>query len=116
MQRRDRALNVLRREPELVAPGAVEFIAHALVTPPQDTAAHLQFAADVEQIAMDWVQAVEEAAGARVEWVHTPPLARAAGLPDHPGFDLLAHRPDGTRRHIEVKGRAGWGAVEMTAK
>ncbi len=112
--RRERALTVLRREPELIAPGKIEFIAHALVTPPQDTAAHRQFAADVERIAMDWVQALEEADGGRVEWVHTPPLARAAGLPDHPGFDLLSHRPDGTRRHIEVKGRAGWGGVEMT--
>jgi len=114
-RRRDRALAVLRREPELIAPGEVEFIAHALVTPLEDEAAQRQFAVAVERIAMELVKVSEEAEGARVEFVHTPPLARAAGLPDFPGFDVLSHRPDGTRRHIEVKGRAGLGAVEMTA-
>lgn len=114
-RRRDRALAVLRREPELIEPGEVEFIAHALVTPPEDEAAQRQFAADVERIAMELVRASEEAEGARVEFVHTPPLARVAGLPDFPGFDVLSHRLDGSRRHIEVKGRAGLGAVEMTA-
>jgi hypothetical protein len=114
-RRRDRALAVLRRELELIAPGEVEFIAHALVTPPEDEAAQRQFAADVERIAMALVKVTEEAEGARVEFVHTPPLARAAGLPDFPGFDVLSHRPDGARRHIEVKGCAGLGAVEMTA-
>ena len=41
------------------------------------------------------------------------PLARQAGLPDWPGFDLLATRPDGTVRNIEVKGRAGRGGVQV---
>ena len=113
--RRDRALAVLRREPDLIAPGEVVFIAHALVTPPTGDAAQIQFAADVERLAMELVRACEEAEGARVECVHTPPLARAAGLQDYPGFDLLSHRPDGSRRHIEVKGRAGLESVEMTA-
>jgi hypothetical protein len=113
--RRERVLTVLQREPDLIGVGPVEFIAHALVTPAQDAAAERQFIADVEQRAMNYVQAFEEAEGARVEWVHTPPLAKAAGLADYPGFDALSHRPDGTRRHIEVKGRAGRNAVEMTA-
>ncbi|TVR66598.1 MAG: DUF3883 domain-containing protein [Candidatus Competibacteraceae bacterium] len=114
-RRRDRALAVLRREPELIVPGEVEFIAHALVTPPEGETAQRQFAADVERIAMELVKVTEEAEGALVEFVHTPPLARAAGLSDFPGFDVLSHRPDGSRRHIEVKGRASLGAVEMTA-
>jgi len=114
-RRRDRALMVLRREVELIAPGEIEFIAHALVTPPEDEAAQRQFAADVERMAMELAKVSEEAEGARVEFVHTPPLARAAGLSDYPGFDVLSHRIDGARRHIEVKGRAGLGAVEMTA-
>ena len=47
--------------------------------------------------------------------VHTPELARAAGLPDNPGFDLLSIRLDGKKRAIEVKGRAGVGEVEVSA-
>jgi len=42
-------------------------------------------------------------------------LARAAGLNDNPGFDLLSHRPTGERRAIEVKGRASTGDVEVTS-
>ncbi len=54
-------------------------------------------------------------AGAKVIDVHTPELARAAGLPDNPGFDLLSIRPSGEKRHIEVKGRAGTGDIEVSA-
>jgi hypothetical protein len=49
-----------------------------------------------------------------VKDVHTPELARAAGLPGSPGFDLLAIRPDG-RRSIDVKGRAPTVDVEVSA-
>jgi hypothetical protein len=56
----------------------------------------------------------EESEGAIVRDVHTPELARAAGLGDNPGFDLLAVRPGGRRRCIEVKGRARAGDVELT--
>ena len=63
---------------------------------------------------MDIARAFEEAAGAVVKDVHTPELARAAGLTDNPGFDLLSIRPTGERRAIEVKGRAGTGDVEVT--
>ncbi len=44
-----------------------------------------------------------------------PDLARAAGLPDNPGFDLLSHRPGNENRAIEVKGRAGAGDIEVSA-
>jgi superfamily II DNA or RNA helicase/DNA-binding XRE family transcriptional regulator len=113
-QRRDRALTVLRREPELIVPGEVEFMAHALVVPSTDQVDIERHETQVEQVAMDLVRAFEEAAGAKVRFVHTPELARAAGLPDHPGFDLLSIRPSNDRRCIEVKGRAGTGEIEVT--
>jgi len=113
-QRRDRALAVLRREPELIIPGKVEFIAHALVVPSTDPADRNRHQADVEQIAMDLVRAYEEAAGAHVRSVHTPELARSVGLPDNPGFDLLSIRPGNDRRCIEVKGLSDKGEIEVT--
>ena len=45
--------------------------------------------------------------------VSSPEKARAAGLPDWPGFDLLSRHPNGEVRSIEVKGRAGRAAVRM---
>jgi superfamily II DNA or RNA helicase/DNA-binding XRE family transcriptional regulator len=112
--RRERALAILRREPELIVPGDVDFIAHALVVPTVDPGEIQWRDANVEQVAMDLVKAFEEAEGASVRFVHTPGLAKAAGLPDHPGFDLLSIRPDSSQRHIEVKGRADKGEVEIT--
>jgi hypothetical protein len=61
---------------------------------------------------MDMVRAFEEAAGAKVKFVHTPELARATGLPDHPGFDILSndrqraalHRGQGTGEHGRDRG------------
>ena len=64
---------------------------------------------------MKITQAFEEAIGAKVLDVHTPELARAAGLPDNPGFDLLSIRPGNGRRAIEVKGRAETGDIEVSA-
>ena len=49
-----------------------------------------------------------------VKDVSTPALARAAGLPERPGFDLLSLRSAGEERGIEVKGRAGIGDIEIT--
>jgi len=114
-QRRREELLVLRREPELIAPGRVTFIAHALVVPSTDPEDQKRHDAQVELIAMHVARAHEEAAGATVKDVHTPELARAAGLPDNPGFDLLSIRPGGEKRAIEVKGRAGVGEVEVSA-
>ncbi|MFZ1947993.1 MAG: DUF3883 domain-containing protein, partial [bacterium] len=113
--RRDNALAVLRREPELVAPGPVTFIAHALVVPSSDPADIEQHEADVELVAMQIAQAFEEAGGAKVLDVHTQNLARIAGLPDNPGFDLLSIRSATERRAIEVKGRAETGDIEVSA-
>jgi hypothetical protein len=113
--RRNNALAVLRHEPELIEPGEINFIAHALVVPSSEPADREQHDANVEMIAMKVAQAFEEAAGASVKYVHTPELARAAGLPDHPGFDLLSIRSGNEKRAIEVKGRAGTGEVEVLA-
>jgi superfamily II DNA or RNA helicase len=113
--KRDNVLAVLRREPELIAPGTVTFIAHALVVPSSLPADLEQQEAAVELVAMRLAQAYEEAAGATVHDVHTPELARRAGLPENPGFDLLSVRPDGEKRCIEVKGRAATGDIEVTA-
>ena len=113
--RLERSLNVIRREPELFVPGDVEFIAHALVVPSTDPAELEWRDANVEQIAMDLTKAFEEAEGAVVKFVSTPKLARAAGLPDHPGFDILSLRSASSQqRCIEVKGRADAGDVEIT--
>jgi hypothetical protein len=49
-----------------------------------------------------------------VKDVSTPPRARAAGLGDFPGFDLLAVYPDGQQRAIEVKGRARGGELDVS--
>jgi hypothetical protein len=80
---------------------------------------------NVELVAMQLAQAFEEAAGAKVLDVHTPELARLAGLPDNPGFDLLsirssaakatADKPGKEIRCIEVKGRAMTGDIEVSA-
>jgi hypothetical protein len=90
------------------------FLAHALVVPSDDPENRTRFDAEVEAIAMKIARAFEEAAGAVVKDVSKPQRARAAGLPDNPGFDLLAQRPGEGDRNIEVKGRARIGDVELT--
>jgi superfamily II DNA or RNA helicase/DNA-binding XRE family transcriptional regulator len=113
--RRQNALAVLHREPDLIAPGEVTFVAHALVVPSSDPADIEQHEAKVEMVAMQLARAFEEAGGAKVLDVHTPELARLAGLPDNPGFDLLSLRPGAEKRSIEVKGRATTGDIEVSA-
>jgi hypothetical protein len=113
--RRANALAVIKREPELIAPGPVAFVAHALVVPSSDTKDVEEHDVKVEMAAMRMAWAFEEAAGARVIDVHTAELARAAGLPENPGFDLLSLRPGGEKWAIEVKGRAATGEIEISA-
>lgn len=114
-QRRTMAVATIRREPELIAPGHLTFVAHALIVPSTNPDDRERHDAEVEKVAMTLARAYEEAAGAVVKDVHTPELARAAGLTDNPGFDLLSIRPTGERRAIEVKGRAGTGDVEVSS-
>jgi len=111
---RERALAVLRREPELVEVGEVALLAHALVLPSTDPADRERHDREVERIAMQVSRAYEESFGARVDDVSTPELAWQAGLDRHPGFDLLSHRPGGEKWCIEVKGRRGVGDIELT--
>lgn len=113
-ERRDAAVAALRTEPAAITPGEVRFIAHALIVPSSDPEDRKRHDAEVEAIAMQVAAAYEEALGATVRDVSTPPKARAAGLSDSPGFDLLSTHPTGERRAIEVKGRAAVGDVEIT--
>jgi SNF2 family DNA or RNA helicase len=113
-QRRDEAIAVLHREPELISPKRVDFLAHALVVPSRDPADVEQYEAKTEEIAMALAWAFEETEGAIIKDVHTPELALAAGLSENPGFDLWSVRSKG-KRSIEVKGRAGVGEVEVSA-
>lgn len=112
--RRDAAVAALRAEPANIAPGDIRFLAHALVVPSSDPEDRKRHDAEVEAVAMGVAAAYEEALGATVRDVSTPPKARAAGLSDSPGFDLLSIHPTGERRAIEVKGRAAIGDVEIT--
>lgn len=112
--RRAEALAVLRREPELITAGQVDFIAHALVVPSNDPEDRKRYDAEVEMTAMRIAWIHEESEGRNVIDVHTPELARAANLRDYPGFDLLSRAPNGNERFIEVKGRAAIGSVELT--
>jgi hypothetical protein len=114
LARRDEALAVLRREPGLIAPDEATFLAHALGVPSSDPEDQRRHDEQIEAIAVQVAWAHEEAHGAVVKDVSTPALARAAGLPERPGFDLLSLRPAGEERGIEVKGRAGIGDIEIT--
>jgi superfamily II DNA or RNA helicase len=112
--RRETAIGRVRSEPDSLAVGIVEFVAHAYVLPTNDPELKLRFDADVEATAVRIATEFEERLGAQVIDVSRPDRARAAGLEEYPGFDLLSRRVDGTERAIEVKGRASRGAVQMT--
>jgi SNF2 family DNA or RNA helicase len=112
-ERRARAIAVLQREPELIMPGQMTFITHALVVSSSDPDDIKQVELNIELEAMKIAQAYEEASGATVKDVHSPELARSVGLSDYPGFDLLSLRQNGEKRCIEVKGRSSVTAVEL---
>ena len=69
----------------------------------------------IEEVAVRIAHGWEKERSAAVQDVSKPERARLAGLPDWPGFDLLATDPDGKVRSIEVKGRTGRGAIQMEA-
>ncbi len=112
--RKAAALEVLRREPQLIVPGEVTFLAHALVVPTADPEVRKRHDADVEARAVQVAWAYEAGDGATVQDVSTPDKAVLAGLVPHPGFDLMSMRPVEGKRAVEVKGRAGEGDVELT--
>ena len=110
-ERRRLAVEALRREPDLIGTGQVEFISHVLARPAMTETETLRHDARIEYAAMQCAVACEKAAGATVHLVHTAEQAIAVGLPPYPGFDILSIRPDGQRRCIEVKGRARTGEI-----
>jgi len=113
-KQREQALAALQREPALIAPGEITFLAHALVLPSADPQDIQQRDDAVEAVAVQVAVAYEEAAGAKVLDVSTPEKARRAGLGDWPGFDLLSRHPNGEEKAIEVKGRARGGAIHIS--
>jgi SNF2 family DNA or RNA helicase/transcriptional regulator with XRE-family HTH domain len=111
---REARLAAIRAEPGQVVLGPVRFIAHALIVPSLDPEDAKRFDAEVEAVAVKLATAYEENANAKVRDVSNAARARAAGLSDFPGFDLLSERPADGVRCIEVKGRADRGEVFMT--
>src|SRR6266487_3488089 len=63
LARRDEALAVLRREPELIAPYEVIFLAHALVVPSSDPEDQRRHDEQIEAVAVQIAWAHEEAHG-----------------------------------------------------
>ena len=110
---RSHRLAELQAEPNCIKAGGVQFLVHALVVPVENSEEAERYDAGVEGIAMEVAAAYEASFGAEVEDVSRPALARRAGLPDWPGFDLRSRRPM-QERAIEVKGRAASGNVEMS--
>jgi hypothetical protein len=101
---REARLAEIRAEPGQVVLGPVRFIAHALIVHSLDAEDTMRFDAEVEAVAVKLAMAHEENANGRVRDVSTAARARAAGLSDFPGFDLLSERPADAVRCIEVKG------------
>ncbi len=113
-RRKAESLQRLAQDVETVEPGEVELIAHALIVPAAGEEEKRRFEDEVERVAIQVSQGFERALGSIVEDVSNASKARAAGLIDWPGFDLLSTRPDGAELDIEVKGRAGRTPIELT--
>jgi SNF2 family DNA or RNA helicase/DNA-binding XRE family transcriptional regulator len=109
------AETTILREPALIGVGQLEFLAHVLVRPAAGDEESMHYDAEVERVAIELAMAYERALGSRVHDVHSPELSLLAGLnAPYPGFDVLSHRSDGTRRCIEVKGRARQGSIYIS--
>ena len=96
-----------------IGAGPPRFLAHVLALPPSPDRDIEQMDERVEAMAVRIAAQAEVDRGAKVRDVSTPEKARAAGLADWPGFDLLSRGSDGEVRSIEVKARAGRSAVRM---
>ena len=110
-----RALAALAAAPDRIASGGLCFLVHALVVPAADPGEMERYDARVEEIALRIAIAWERDRGGAPRDVSRPELARLAGLPDWPGFDLLSSHGESEARSIEVKGRSGGGAIRMEA-
>jgi hypothetical protein len=121
---KEHAIAALRREPELIEPHQVNFLAHALVIPSADPEDKKRHDEEIEKVAVRIASEYEREQRWTPRDVSTPALARIAGLTDNPGFDILSNRPAFgatsekstvfEERAIEVKGRAGIGDIELT--
>ena len=112
---REAASATMKQEPSRIAARPTEFLLHALAVPARadgDTERHDD---RIEEIAVRIATAWEAERGGDVVDVSKPPLARAAGLSNWPGFDLLATHPGGERRSIEVKGRRNQSEIQLEA-
>ena len=110
---RSEAFAALATAPERIALGEVRFLLHALAVPAAAADEVQRYDERIEEMAVRIASAWERQRGAEVQDVSNPALSRAAGLPNWPGFDLLSTQPGGSRRCIEVKGRAGQSAVQV---
>jgi superfamily II DNA or RNA helicase len=93
--------------PERLQLGPVSLYAQALVLTVPSEEAERRRDVQAEKVAMDLARQREEAEGSVVEDVSDPRLKA--------GFDLKVLRVDGSIRYVEVKGRGGKQAIEMTA-
>lgn len=101
------ALLYAQRRPDLIDIIKLERIALAIVVPDPTPEAREAFDKDIEAIAMRIARNFEiDHYQARVFDVSAPHLGR--------GYDLESHRANGDKVVIEVKGRAGRGAVQLT--
>lgn len=100
---------------ERLVHGNAQFLVHALAIPPGPNDPVEQYDERVEDIAITIARAWEEKRGATVQDVSKPELARALGLPNWPGFDLISKHSSGETRNIEVKGRGNRGSIQMAA-
>ena len=97
----------LYAEPERLRLGPVSLYAQALVLPVPAADVERRRDANAEKIALDEVIRRETDEGSTIEDVSAPHLKA--------GFDLKVTRADGSLRYVEVKGRSGESAVELTA-
>src|SRR5260221_6853435 len=78
--RKDEALMVIEREPQLILPGEITFVAHALIVPSNDPEDRQRYDADVEAVAVQAARAHADALGATVQDVSTAERGLAACL------------------------------------
>ena len=110
---RARALRELAEAPRRIRGGDARLVAHALVAPAADSTETERHDERVEEMAVRIAGEWERGRGARLQDVSKPEKARAAGLADWPGFDLVSTRPGGETRNIEVKDRVGRGSIQI---
>jgi hypothetical protein len=107
-------LKKIHREFDLINPGKINFIAHALVIPSNDPEDKKKYDKKIEDIAVRIAWGFEESHGGNVKDVSTPTKAKKVGFDDWPGFDLLSKYKNKEDKYIEVKGRARIGEVELS--